>query len=371
MPSKKPNRRCACGCGRPGRYLARLEVDGEAHFLGYFATKAERTAARERRRRELREEISQAARPKAETITCAAWADRWLEKRERDGGKASSLSTARQALKPWRAEFGSRPIGSIDDVEAEDWVTTVSPTYVQPVVTLMNYAVRRGVLSHNPFAGLVKRGRGRADDAPPTVREFGALLDACDVLGDYAPQMRALLIFGAYTGMRPSELYALRWADIDLARNRITVSQRLYRGVLDVPKNGRPKVIALPPPARDVLLEQPTRAADLVFLSKTGSQLTAPVVCGYWRRVRDRAGLEFDFYHATKHYGVHLLWKQGLSKRAIAAQMGWSERAVDSLLRVYGHADLVALEEIDALYADGASLATGGRVVGASPTGDA
>jgi hypothetical protein len=32
--------------------------------------------------------------------------------------------------------------------------------------------------------------------------------------------------------------------------------------------------------------------------------------------------------------------------------MGWSEAKVDDLLRIYGHADLVALEEIDALYAE-------------------
>ena len=31
--------------------------------------------------------------------------------------------------------------------------------------------------------------------------------------------------------------------------------------------------------------------------------------------------------------------------------MGWSESAVDNLLRVYGHLDLVALGEVDALYA--------------------
>jgi hypothetical protein len=33
-------------------------------------------------------------------------------------------------------------------------------------------------------------------------------------------------------------------------------------------------------------------------------------------------------------HGVHLLYTLGLSKRAIAAQMGWSEKAVDNLLRV-------------------------------------
>jgi hypothetical protein len=71
---------------------------------------------------------------------------------------------------------------------------------------------------------------------------------------------------------------------------------------------------------------------------------------GYWSRVLESAGLDFDLYLAIKHYGVHLLYKLGLSKRAIAAQMGWSEKAVENLLRVYGHADLVALSEVDALY---------------------
>ena len=66
--------------------------------------------------------------------------------------------------------------------------------------------------------------------------------------------------------------------------------------------------------------------------------------------MRARAGLDFDLYLATKHYGVHLLYRLGLSKRAIAAQVGWSEDAVDGLLRTYGHLDLIAPAEVDALY---------------------
>ena len=164
-------------------------------------------------------------------------------------------------------------------------------------------------------------------------------------------------MFGAYTGMRPGELYELRWSDIDLASNRIVVSRRLYRGQVDTPKSNKPKTIALPPPAKDVLMDlgiadlSRAKSSDLVFRSKQGKQLTAPTVCQYWKEVKARARLDFDLYLATKHYGVHLLFKAGVSKRGIAAQMGWSENAVDSLLRTYGHADLAALAEIDALYA--------------------
>jgi integrase len=348
MAKSQANRKCTCGCGRPGKYLGRLEINGEAYFLGYFATKQERQTAREAKRREL----AQSIKPKVEAVTCNQWADRWLAKRERDG-KASSLSTARQALKAFREAFGERPIGSIEPVEAEDWTLTVPKSSVPPVVTMMGSAVPMRVIDHNPFSGLGRRGKGRSEQDPPTEREFQALLDACDVLGGYADQMRALLDFATYTLMRPSELYELRWEDIDFAANRIRVSRRLYRGEVDVPKGGKPKTIALPPPDRDVLMRQPTRAGELVFQSKDGKRLTAPLVCGYWRRVRDRAGLEHDFYNATKHFGCHRLYQLGLSKRAIGAQAGWSEDAVDSLLRVYGHTDLVALAEVDALYATG------------------
>jgi hypothetical protein len=99
-----------------------------------------------------------------------------------------------------------------------------------------------------------------------------------------------------------------------------------------------------------VLLRQPTRGERLVFLSKTGRRLAQSTLSGYWGQVKARAGLDFELYLATKHYGVHLLHKEGLSNRAIAAQMGWSDDAVENLLRVYGHLDLVALEEVDVLY---------------------
>jgi integrase len=178
------------------------------------------------------------------------------------------------------------------------------------------------------------------------------LLDACSVLGDYAEQMRALIVFGAYTGLRPGELFALEWSDIDFKANRIDVQRRVYRGDLDTPKSNKARRIALTPPARDVLVRQPTRAERHVFLSKTGRRLAQPTLSSYWSQVKAAAGLDFDFYLATKHYGVHLLYSLGLSTRAIAAQMGWSDKAVEKLLTVYGHIDVIALEEVDRLYQD-------------------
>ena len=317
------------------------------HWVGRFDTKRERDAAVAKARDQRPWEG-----PQPDRLSCDEWADRYLKRYERNN-KPSSLATAHNCLRPFRTRFGHRLVTSITPTEAETWAQTVPASYVPQIVSLFNYAKRMRVIGHNPFDGLGgNQGRGRRDQDPPTIDQLDALLDGCDALGDYADQMRALIVVAAHTGMRPGELYELRWPDIDLAANRITVSRRLYGGLVDTPKPGRAKTIALPPPARDALMRQPTRTLELVFVSKLGKQLTASTVCQYWAKVTDAAGVDFEFYLATKHLAVHNLYKLGLSTRAICAQMGWSERSADDMLRVYGHQDLVALAEVDALYAE-------------------
>jgi integrase len=215
-----------------GRVFIGRDEHGKQQFwwVGRFPTKRERDDAVAKVRTERPWEAKQPSQ-----MTCDEWADRYLARYERKH-KASSLDTARVSLKAFRAEFGARHIVSVTPVEAEDWAQTVPASSVPQVVAMFGYAKRMRVIGDNPFSGLGGgRGRGRADKDPPTVKELRRLLDACDALGDYAPQMRAFVTFAAYTGMRPGELYELRWTDIDLPANRITVSRRLYRGRVDYP----------------------------------------------------------------------------------------------------------------------------------------
>ena len=286
---------------------------------------------------------------------------RYLARYEREH-KASSYTEARCHLTCFMQAFGERPLGSITRHQAIKWAEGKPGSLVKPVVTLFNCAVDEELIERNPFRGLAKQSKGRSDEHPPTPEEWERLHQSCDVLGAHAPQMRALMVVAAYSGMRPGELMALEWGDIDFEGNRIYVQRRLYQGVVDRPKNGKAKTIALTPPAKEALHglpsfdQPPVEGAELVFRSKQGKRLSQPTLTAYWAQVRARASLEHDFYLATKHLGVHLLYKLGLSKRAIAAQMGWSEKNVGDLLRIYGHADLVALAEVDALYADAQAM---------------
>jgi integrase len=281
-------------------------------------------------------------------MTGREWVDRYLARYERSN-KPSSTDTARAALRRFTADFGDRPLRSITRVEAMQWAETKPAGVVWVVVTYMNAAVDAELIERNPFRGCGRRVRGRADQAPPTEQEFDRLLGACAALGDYAPRMRALLVFAAYTGMRPGELFALEWSDIDFDAMRIDVRRRLYRGRLDLPKSNKVRRIALTPPARDALLGLASRqVGGLVFVNKTGGRLAQPTLTAYWQNVQARAGLRFDFYMATKHRCVHYMHaKLGLAPRVIAAQMGWQLAGVLKLLETYGHGDIGALDEVD------------------------
>lgn len=70
-----------------------------------------------------------------------------------------------------------------------------------------------------------------------------------------------------------------------------------------------------------------------------------PTMSGYWSQVLARARLDFDFYLATKHYGVHhMKVKLGLPNHDIAEQAGWSEAAVEKMVANYAHTAMGALD---------------------------
>jgi hypothetical protein len=85
---------------------------------------------------------------------------------------------------------------------------------------------------------------------------------------------------------------------------------------------------------------------------QAGQAVAGPTFCQYWGARQGEANLDFVVYEATKHYGLAALYSAGVSERTIAKLAGCSEGKVCDLPRIYGHADVAAQSEIDALYAE-------------------
>jgi hypothetical protein len=362
-------RSCAtAGCSKPGRYLGRVwlgrDDDGKEQwdYLGYFCTKWERTAAQEARKRKLAEQVKVAALPLADRITCAEYADECvarmesgeLRRNDHRRYKSSSIDTTRSQLKHFKRECGDRPLSWLATDEAvyhaNRWAPTIPAGCMQATSVLANRAVAERLIPSSCFKGLGRRGKGRSQQDPPTPQQIAALLEACAVLGEHADRMRAQFKFAAHTLTRPGEQYALAWTRVNLTDDEVLVSERLYRGQLDLPKSNVERVIALTPPAREALLSLPEREG-FVFRNKSGDQLTQPTLTGYWALVCASAGLSFDYYHATKHYGVWYMKTQlGLANSDIAEQAGWKESTVNDMIATYAHTNVGALDRIKAAY---------------------
>ena len=346
---------------RKKKYLGRIYIGRDENdkqifdYVGSFAKKKERDEAVAKAKTE-KAELSANAIP-----FCDRYVDRYLAdygRRNRD----SSFEIATARLARFRKDFAGRRL-DIPRVELKDWMNgegvwahrpPLPEGYRSGIVALYNYAIDEDdvPLERNPARKLGQQGKSRrSQEPPPTEAEFQLLLDSCSALGDYAPRMRELLLFAAYELMRPSELYALEESKIDFERMRILKDARVYKGRVDLPKTGV-VLVPLTPPARDAIANRPRNESGLVFLSKRGKRLSQPALSGYWAQVKAAAGLDFDFYHATKHYGVHFMWVElGMSSRAIAALAGWKVTTVIKMLETYGHGDVGALEEVDASFA--------------------
>jgi integrase/recombinase XerD len=119
------------------------------------------------------------------------------------------------------------------------WTTAAGHTNVDPTPS-----VEQLVLGN----GSVRQGRWL------TLREARALLGACRDGTLRGLRDEALLSTGLLTGLRASELVAVRWRDVNLSRERLVV----------VGKGAKPAELGLPTQARDTLHRWRTAVTDVL-----------------------------------------------------------------------------------------------------------
>jgi integrase len=156
---------------------------------------------------------------------------------------------------------------------------------------------------------------------------------------------RPLITFAAYSGMRPGEIFALEWPDIDFDAMRVDVKRPAS---LTCRSRTTPRRIALrllpatrysaSRHARTVgwcssqSAASDSRSRRLRLLGKGSS------ACGTRLRLLPR--------HEALH-GPLPARDPRVPPRVIAEQMGWTLAGVLKLLAVHGHGDVGELEEID------------------------
>ncbi len=199
------------------------------------------------------------------------------------------------------------------------------PRNVSRVIGTMYEDARNvGLVEANPFANLRLPATEKAPEiTAPTPEDYRALLEACTVLGGYGAEMRAMITFAAWTGLRQGELFALQWDDVGEDEIMVQRSRKLD-GSLGPPKNGRVRTVPLLPPAQ-VLDQVPRReGSPFVFHSPQGRPLLKGTHGWSWQKVKAAARVEFR-WHDLRHFCATQLLELGVDHFAVSVQLGHTD----------------------------------------------
>ena len=163
-------------------------------------------------------------KPKAHaTVTVEQWARIWLNEYARTA--PATQRTYRYAVKQIVSNLGAARLGDIDRPTAKTWANRWPRNTTRVARTMWGDALRDGLCHQNPFTNLrLETPKGRKDMVALTEPEIEGLSRlARDTHGDYGEEMAAIILFAAYIGVRPGELAALKWTDLDPANREATI----------------------------------------------------------------------------------------------------------------------------------------------------
>jgi len=159
--------------------------------------------------------------------------------------------------------------------------------------------------------------------------------------GEVALTVGALVAAAAFTGMRPAELYGLRWADIDFRNDELHVegqySPKSRR--FELPNNGRTRIIVLTPQAKQQLLSlpRPVDSESLIFRASRGGPMSGRVQHYYRHPVRCRFGRRWisTGFGTSAPRGSSTNWSYPLRTSPISSDtptgVPWCNASMDTL----------------------------------------
>jgi integrase len=260
--------------------------------------------------------------------------------------------------------FGAVPLAAISQRDVRAWVAELSARGLAPATVQKSYQLLGKVMGAAVDAGMLAQSPCRRVPLPKVEREEMRFLTPAEVAALAAaipPRYRALVLVGAYGGLRIGELAGLRRSRVDLLRGTVQVAEIVVevRGVLHI---GPPKTrasrrtVGLPRFVADELaahLAGPGDPEHFVFTAPQGGALRVTAFrARVWRLAIRAAGLDGLRIHDLRHTAVALWIAAGANPKEVAARAGHA--SVSFTLDRYGHlypeADTALRDRLDALY---------------------
>jgi integrase len=303
--------------------------------------------------------------PRLGKVLFGDWAEQWTATTvaNRVSTRARDASYLRTHILP---VFGDRSLGSISHLEVRGWVAELSSRKA-PATCQKAFQILGKIMSAGVDAGIIPTNPCDRVPLPRVEREEMRFLNPEEVArlaAAITPRYRALVLLGAYGGLRIGELAGLRRGRIDVLRSRVDIAEICVE-VSGHLTYGQPKTragrrsISLPRSVAAALNEHLSDYTEtvrdaFVFTAPEGGALRVPA----WRRRHwapavEAAGLDPLRPHDLRHTAVALWIASGANPLEVSRRAGHTSTSFtqDRYGHLYPEADSSLAARLDALVA--------------------
>jgi len=306
------------------------------------------------------------------TLTVQQLIDDHLQ-RNKTGWKGATYATYRQrAYTHIIPALGTLKVVELTPARLQSWVDglvrsgKVAPKTVEEskrvISAALNAAVRLDIIRSNPASAVRIPSQGATTHNTWTELEVAKVLAAVADDPMYHAVYRVILL----TGMRPGELRALQWPDIDFDQHVISVRRTITRNgdnqdvVGTTTKTGRHRAVAIPEStvhalrqwkaaqARIQLAAETWEDAHFVFTNRTGGFLSLNTWRKHHEAIIRQTGVGRITLHECRHTVATRLMGRNTHPLIVSRLLGHSK--ISTTLDMYSHPDESLLRSaIDAL----------------------
>lgn len=278
---------------------------------------------------------------KGHQITVADALTDWLKSRRPRVEPTTYYGYEKSALGHLIPALGKYRLSELRTSDVEDWLEGLDISgktknnVLIPLRSVFKLAIRDDKIERDPIAKIAHFSHRAKQPDPLTRPEMEAVLHAC------AGQVQNIIEFAFWTGLRTSELIAIRWQDVDLAAGLVRIRvTRTSHGEKNYGKTATSvRDVELFPPARAALARQEA------FTAGKPSVFENPRTCEPWKSDNPyrkwawipalaRAGVRYRPAYQSRHTYASMLLSAGANPMYVAQQMGHKDWGM--IRKVYG-----------------------------------
>ena len=219
--------------------------------------------------------------------------------------------TLKYVCKTLKGYFKDKPLGDITEQDVDRFIMSRRDTptrhkkkrtgstinrEVTVLRAMLNKAVRWGWIDKNPASCPEKFPENRRDRYL-TREEAGRLLDLAE--SSRSKDLYLAILMALDEGMRLSEIFNLRWEEVDFKKDQIWVRET---------KNGSPRHVPITARVHSTLSKRPRRIGiDFIFWGRKKEKRDHAGMRNGFVNLLQRAGIEDFTFHDLRHtYASHL-----------------------------------------------------------------